>query len=161
MDLLTSFNAYGDDSSSQMRAIFASIFALQNRLQTIGDRLQDGITMKQWLLLAMAEACPEPRTLTDVGALMGCSRQNVKQLAAALERKGLVSLAHGPNNAVGVKLTPAAHAYMDRMAPVQAAALETLFRDLDNEEVGALFRAFGKLHEGAGRMERFAAGRPE
>lgn len=47
MDLLTAFNAYDNDSSSQMRAIFASIFALQNRLQTIGERLQDGITMKQ------------------------------------------------------------------------------------------------------------------
>ena len=57
-------------------------------MQTAGEKLQTEISMKQWLLLAMTECCPEPRTLTNIGNLMGCSRQNVKKLALALEKKG-------------------------------------------------------------------------
>ena len=77
------FEKYGYDTQHKEQAVFASIFILQNRLQTAGEKLQTEISMKQWLLLAMAECCPEPRTLTNIGELMGCSRQNIKKLAAA------------------------------------------------------------------------------
>ncbi len=77
------FEKYGCDTQHKEQAVFASIFILQNRLQTAGEKLQTEISMKQWLLLAMAECCPEPRTLTNIGELMGCSRQNIKKLAAA------------------------------------------------------------------------------
>lgn len=126
MDLLTAFNAYDNDSSSQMRAIFASIFALQNRLQTIGERLQDGITMKQWLLLAMAEACPEPRTLTDVGGLMGCSRQNVKQLVSVRDLLGPspgVCLAHSSS-----LLAASGSVAASRRVPLRAALCQMMPR---------------------------------
>lgn len=69
-------------------------------MQTAGEKLQAEISMKQWFLLAMAERCPKPRTLTNVGNLMGCSRQNVKKLALALERKGFVHLLSSSNNSV-------------------------------------------------------------
>ena len=74
---------YGLGRAKQEKGLFASLFILQNRLQTAGEKLQTEISMKQWLLLAMAECCPEPRTLTNIGELMGCSRQNIKKLAAA------------------------------------------------------------------------------
>ena len=77
------------DTLHRMQAIFSSIFVLQNRVQTAGEKLQTEISMKQWLLLAMTEYCQEPRILTNIGNLMGCSRQNIKKLALALEKKAL------------------------------------------------------------------------
>ena len=76
------------DMEHRIQAIFSSIFIMQNRMQTAGEKIQTQISMKQWLLLAMAGSCPEPRTLTNLGTLMGCSRQNVKKLALALEKRG-------------------------------------------------------------------------
>ena len=70
------FEKYGCDTQHKEQAVFASIFILQNRLQTAGEKLQTEISMKQWLLLAMAECCPEPRTLTNIGELMGCCLRN-------------------------------------------------------------------------------------
>lgn len=61
--------------------------------------------MRQWHLLAMAEACEREKTLTNIGRLMGCSRQNVRRLADALERRGFVRTAAGPNNAVLLETT--------------------------------------------------------
>ena len=99
------FEEYDCDTEHRVQAIFSSIFVLENRMQTAGEKLQTQISMKQWLLLAMAACCPDPRTLTNVGNLMGCSRQNIKKLALALEKKGFVRLLLGVNNSVLIELT--------------------------------------------------------
>ncbi len=80
------------DDDSRKQAIFASIFVMQNKLQTTCDKLDPELTMKQWLLLAIADSVDETLTLTKLGELMGCSRQNVKKLAIALEKKGFIQI---------------------------------------------------------------------
>ena len=91
-NLLQEFNV---DRISREQAIFSSIFIIQNRIQTAGEKLQKEISMKQWLLLTMASVCPQPKTLSNVGRLMGCSRQNIKKLAIILEKKGFIKLVNG------------------------------------------------------------------
>ena len=108
-----SFEQFNCDTLHRMQAIFSSIFVLQNRMQTAGEKLQTQISMKQWLLLAMTACCPEPRTLTNIGNLMGCSRQNVKKLALALEKKGFVHLQLSNNNSVLVELTEEVQRYTE------------------------------------------------
>ena len=66
MDMEKIFEQYDCDTEHRVQAIFSSIFVLQNRMQTAGEKLQTQISMKPWLLLAMAACCPEPRTLTNV-----------------------------------------------------------------------------------------------
>jgi len=51
------------------------------------------------------------QNLTNVGNLMGCSRQNVKKLALALEKKGFVRLLSSSNNSVLIELTEEAKRY--------------------------------------------------
>ena len=71
------FLSYGTDIIQKEQALFASFFVLQNRLQIAGEKVQKRISMRQWHLLAMTQVCTPPRTLTSIGKLMGCSRQNV------------------------------------------------------------------------------------
>lgn len=149
------FEKYADGAEHQMQAIFSSLFVLQNRMQTAGDKLQPEISMKQWLLLAMADCCPPPRTLTRIGMLMGCSRQNVKKLAQALANKGFVQLAHGQSNAVELVLTERAAQYMDATAERNAQALARLFADFSEAEIAELFRLYRKLYAGMARVENF------
>lgn len=150
--------AYDTDTRHRQQMAFASLFILANRLQTAGEKIQTEITMKQWLLLAIASECPAPRTLSRVGALMGCSRQNVKQLATALARKGFVTLEHGANNAVYIEPTERAEAYLRRMGDRHARALLLLFDDFSEGETAALYRGIEKLYHGMARMERYADG---
>ena len=131
-----SFEQFNCDTTHRMQAIFSSIFVLQNRMQTAGEKLQTEISMKQWLLLAMTACCPEPRTLTNIGNLMGCSRQNVKKLALALEKKGFVHLQSSNNNSVLVELTEEVQRYA--------------------EEIEQLFFLYSKLYTGLGRVENYA-----
>ncbi|MEE0435167.1 MAG: MarR family transcriptional regulator [Peptococcaceae bacterium] len=149
------FDAYACDTEHQKQAIFTSLFVLQNRMQTAGDKLQTEISMKQWLLLAMVECCPPPRTLTRIGMLMGCSRQNVKKLAQALERKGFVRLESSTNNAVEVVFTEPARRYTAESEARHAQALALLFADFSEDDITMLFQLYRKLYAGMDRVERY------
>lgn len=150
------FEAFGSDTQHRAQAIFSSIFVLQNRMQTAGEKLQTEISMKQWLLLAMAECCPEPRTLTNIGKLMGCSRQNIKKLASALERKGFVRLLPCANHSVCMELTDQAHVYAEKMSRRHIQTLNLLFSDFSEDEIGQLFRFYARLYAGVERVEQYA-----
>ena len=149
------FAQFNCDTLHRMQAIFSSIFVLQNRMQTAGEKLQTEISMKQWLLLAMAECCPEPRTLTNIGNMMGCSRQNVKKLALALEKKGFVHLLLSGKNSVLVERTKEAQRYAKEIGERQIKALRLLFSDFSEEEIGQLFFLYSKLYTGLERVESY------
>lgn len=150
------FERFGCDTKHREQAIFSSIFVLQNRMQTAGEKLQTEISMKQWLLLAMTECCPKPRTLTNVGNLMGCSRQNVKKLALALEKKGFVRLQLSGNNSVTIELTKKVKRYTKEIGKRHRMALRLLFADFSEKEIEQLFSLYKKLYAGLERIENYA-----
>lgn len=150
------FEEFNCDTLHRIQAIFSSIFILQNRMQTAGEKLHTQISMKQWLLLAMTGCCPEPRTLTNVGALMGCSRQNVKKLAAALEKKDFVKLSPGSNNSVLIELTEKVNEYNAESGHKSMKALQLLFADFSEDEIKQLFALYKKLYAGIERVEGYA-----
>lgn len=150
------YEEYNCDTEHRIQAIFASIFVLQNRMQTAGEKIQTDISMKQWLLLAMTGCCPEPKTLTSVGSLMGCSRQNIKKLAAALENKGYVRLVSGGNNSVCIELTEKVNQYSRTIGERHFQTLKLLFSEFDENEIEQLFRLYAKLYVGMERVEKYA-----
>ena len=157
MDMEKIFEQYDCDTEHRVQAIFSSIFVLQNRMQTAGEKLRYlQISMKQWLLLAMAACCPEPRTLTNVGNLMGCSRQNIKKLALALEKKGFVRLMLGGNNSVCIELTDKVGQYAEEVGERHLQSLKLLFSDFNEDEIKLLFRLYAKLFAGIERVEKYA-----
>lgn len=150
------FEQFNCDTQHRMQALFSSIFVLQNRMQTAGEKLQTEISMKQWLLLAMTGCCPAPRTLTNIGNLMGCSRQNVKKLALALEKKGFVHLRLSSNNSVLVEPTEKVQRYAEEIGERHRKALSLLFSDFSEEEIEQLFFLYSKLYTGLERVESYA-----
>ncbi len=150
------FARYNCDTTHRVQAIFSSIFVLQNRMQTAGEKLQTEISMKQWLLIAMAASCPEPRTLTNVGNLMGCSRQNIKKLALTLEKKGFIQLLLGRNNSVRIELTEKVQEYSKEVSKRHLQSLKLLFEDFSEDEIATLYRLYIKLYAGIERVEKYA-----
>lgn len=153
-DLLNQFDC---DTPHRAMALFCSIFIQQNRMQTACEKVQTDMTMKQWLLLAMLEQCPEPRTLTSVGRLMGCSRQNVKKLADALVRKGYLTVKAGANNAVSLKETEKVAAYSAQMAQRRECLMRKLFAAFSEEELAEFYRLHRNLYAGIAGVEEYAA----
>lgn len=149
------YESFGTSSESMAKAIFTSIFVMQNRMQTACEKIQTQISMKQWLLIAMTINCPEPRTLTNVGKLMGCSRQNIKKLAMALENKGFVKLTAGGNNSLQIELTQQAEEYFAQMGEKHLKTMQLLFCEFTEQEIQQLFSLYGKLYAGIGKVEKY------
>ena len=150
------FEKFDYDTMHRMQAIFSSVFILQNRMQTAGDKIQTQISMKQWLLISMTDCCPEPRTLTNIGNLMGCSRQNVKKLALSLEKKGFVNMILGANNSVCIELTERVNEYEQEIGAQQMQSLKILFADFSEDEIEQLFKLYAKLFAGVEQFEKYA-----
>lgn len=155
------FLNYGKNTLQKEQAIFASIFVIQNRLQTECEKVQTEISMRQWHLLAMTQVCVKPKTLTNIGNLMGCSRQNVKNLAASLNKKGFVEFVYGANNSVLIEITERANEYLSAMGERHLKVLNGLFSSFTEEEVDMLFRLQNKLLDGLEQVEKYANGLAE
>lgn len=150
-----SFENMNTDSQSQMQGIFASVFILQNRLQTACEKIQTDISMKQWLLLAMVDFNTGQNTLTSIAELMGCSRQNIKQLAVSLEKKGYIDLIKGRNNAIHIQLKEKAYQYSKEMAEYHRNTLRLLFANFNDQEIQQLFDLYSKLYYGVSKIEEY------
>lgn len=155
--MINLFETFGGKTQDECRAIFASLFILQNRLQSAGEKIEEELTMKQWLLLAIVTICPPPRTLTSIGAIMGCSRQNVKKLAAALESRGYLIIEEGAGNSVRLQLTDKADQYGQTMKTRHDTTLRLLFEDFDEHQINDLFSSITKLYRGVERVEAYAS----
>ncbi|MCC0690509.1 MULTISPECIES: MarR family transcriptional regulator [Clostridioides] len=150
MDIETLMKKIVVDDESRKQAIFANLFVMQNKLQTACDKLDPELTMKQWLLLALAESIDETVTLTKLGELMGCSRQNVKKLAVALEKKGFVQIEKNEKDsrATYLLMKDRVEEYSERVRDMQIKVLELLFKDFTEKEVEQLFSGIMKLSRG-------------
>lgn len=151
-----SFADYDIDEMTRKQGIFASMFILENRLQTACEKLQAGMSMKQWLLLALTDSCHGEKTLTNIGRMMGCSRQNVKKLCTTLESKGYIKLMEGPNNSVLIEIQDKAREYAYKMGRTHMMGLQLIFQDFSPEEIEQLFALYVKLYCGIERLEKFA-----
>ena len=145
---------------NQMKAIFANIFILQNKLQTIFDKGNTNITLKQFMLLTMIKQSGQKLTFTKLGQLLGCSRQNIKKLAALLEQKGFITITQNPNDTRAATITPTSimKDYFIEIEDYHKQILTLLFEDYTDEEIKRFFQTLTKLHGGIEKTEHYILG---
>lgn len=152
-DLVRKFSGTRED---QQKAIFSTLFIAGNRLQTLFDHRIPEVSLKQFMLLSIVRQGEGPLTFTQLGGLLGCSRQNIKKLAAVLEKKGFVTIQQSPadGRALCVSPTEKAEAYFREEFAQYQAELKHLFSVYTEEEVTALFRLLSKLYAGIEALEK-------
>ncbi|CQR56625.1 MarR family winged helix-turn-helix transcriptional regulator [Paenibacillus riograndensis] len=150
------------EEKEQQAYILGAVLTLANRLQVLGDQLDDQMTMKQWLLIAviLKSGSPAP-TLSDVSAMIGSSRQNVKKMALLLEQQGFVALTKDSRDArvLRVQLTDKCRVYFSGRSGREDQFIKALFQSFDAELTRGLFRGLTRLTENIARMETDASDR--
>jgi len=128
---------------------FALLIDLGTKLQVLVDRnlAPSGFTTRQWFLCVVLEQAGHGLGLGEAALRMGTSRQNAKQLALKLERKGHLRIERDPGDsrALRLSLTEACRAYWARRKDQDRGILETLFRSLTAEELESLHGALKRL----------------
>lgn len=144
-----------DSRKSQQGAIFSSLFIIGNKLQTIFDNHIAELSLKQYMLLSLMAQSKESMTFTQLGNLLGCSRQNIKKIASVLEKKGFVSIEQNPNDsrASCLCLRTKAEKYLSNDFMKYREELNFLFEEYSDEEVNALFVLLMRLYSGIENLE--------
>lgn len=159
MNIESLTESYKSGRDNQQRAIFASLFILGNRLQTSFDKVDPVITVKQFMVLIMIKQVPEKvLDLTSCGELLGCSRQNVKKLAVALERKQLITISRNRKDKrrTDLCLTEKGERYFQSVAKLHDEALYSIFEGYSDEELTHFFMLLMRLYTGVDKLEELA-----
>ena len=125
----------------QQGAIFNSLFIVGNKLQTIFDNHIAELSLKQYMLLSLMAQSKEKLTFTQLGNLLGCSRQNIKKIANVLEKKEFVNIEQNPNDsrAYCLCLTAKAEKFLSSDFMKYREELNYLFEEYSDEEMNVLF----------------------
>lgn len=136
--------------------IFASIFALSNRLQVLGDAFDKNVTIKQWLFLVCISKFPQPPMISEVAGFIGYSRQNAKRIAESLAGNGFISIARDKNDSrvLRIQLTQKCKDYFEGRWQKEADFINELFFSFDAQLTDGLYKGLLKLAENIEKMEK-------
>ncbi len=154
-DLIARFS---DTTENRQKAIFSTLFIAGNKLQTLFDNHIPEISLKQFMLLSIVRQSEEPLTFTQLGNLLGCSRQNIKKLAAVLVKKGFISILQSPldSRAMCICPTEKVNDFFQREFAEYQEELSYLFEVYTDNEIKTLFTLLSKLYQGIENLEQKA-----
>ncbi len=141
----------------EMAYVFGTIFTLSNRLQLLGDRLDAKLTVKQWLFLAgVIKCCHGAPTLSEVAAHIGTSRQNVKKIAAILEKQDFIRMERDPYDAraIQINLTDMCRTHLKQREGMEQRFIEALFSGFNSEDVAVLADMLKRLERNTNEIEK-------
>lgn len=151
--LITKFSS---STENQRKAIFSTLFIAGNKLQTLFDNHIPEISLKQFMLLSIVRQSAEQLTFTQLGNLLGCSRQNIKKLADVLAKKGFITIQQSPHDTRAMCICPTEKVnsfYVNDFAEYQEE-LKYLFEVYTDKEVETLFILLSKLYAGIDNLEK-------
>lgn len=137
------------------KAIFSTLFIAANRLQTLFDQRIPGMTLKQFMLLSLVRQSGEQMTFTQLGSLLGCSRQNIKKLASALMRKGFITICQSPSDPRALCICPTekVEEFFRTDFAKYEDELKYLFDVYSEAEIETLFVLLSRLYAGIDNLE--------
>ena len=140
----------------QKAYIFAEIFTLSNRLQTLGDEFDKNFTTKQWLFILAVSRFKEPPTITEVANFIGYSRQNAKRIAADLQKAGYIILQKDKNDARALRIIIESKCieHFKKRDKREIEFLEQIFLGFDAEMTNNVYRGFLKMEQNINAMDK-------
>ena len=140
-------------------ALFGLLFALQNRLQAVGDTFYEEITCKQFFLMACMNLFQgEAPTVQDLAQVMGSSHQNVKQILNKLEQKGFLKVEpdEADRRKLRISLTEYAAITGAKYRAKEEEFMTGLFDGVAEEEAKQAFLTLSKMEENLMKMRRIS-----
>lgn len=138
-------------------ALFGLLFALQNRLQAVGDTFYEEITCKQFFLLACMNLFQgEAPTVQELAQVMGSSHQNVKQILNKLEQKGFLKVEPDAEDRrkLRISLTEYAALTGEKYRAKEDEFMAKLFDGVEEEEAKQAFLTLSKMEGNLMKMRR-------
>lgn len=147
---------FSGSTENQRKAIFSTLFIAGNKLQTLFDKNIPEVSLKQFMLLSIVRQSKEPLTFTQLGNLLGCSRQNIKKLADVLMKKSFITIQQSPFDTRALCICPTEKVndyFLNDFSEYQEE-LKYLFEVYSDKEIETLFVLLSKLYAGIENLEK-------
>lgn len=147
-------------ASSRMdmtRFVLVMTFMIEQRWRYFIDKEleSDGITTKQWLMaIVISSGFKSPPSIQEAADAMSTTHQNVKQIAAGMERRGLMTLDRDEKNKriIRLKVTDKCHDLFKRREQNDIKAMASMFDNLTDDEMKALFDIIARMEHRADEL---------
>ena len=159
MNLNDLTSKFSNSTENQRKAIFSTLFIAGNKLQTLFDNHIPEVSLKQFMLLSIVRQSEENLTFTQLGNLLGCSRQNIKKLADVLRKKGFITIQQSPHDTRAMCICPTEKIndfYTNDFSEYQEK-LKYLFEVYTDQEIETLFTLLSRLYAGIENLEKKVA----
>jgi DNA-binding MarR family transcriptional regulator len=121
--------------------LFGGVFALANKMQSVGDKMVEGLSTKQWFLIRtlMDMPCDPPPTITQIAREVDTTRQNATKMLEVMEREGLLSIGGSDSDRRrrSVRLTETGLRHAEKTAENGSYFLNRLFDGIDPDAMDA------------------------
>lgn len=156
MDLNELSRRFSGTTENRRKAIFSTLFIAGNKLQTLFDNHILGVSLKQFMLLSIVRQSDGELTFTQLGNMLGCSRQNIKKLAAVLEKKGFITIQQSPSDTRAMCICPTEKVkfFFENDFAKYQEELKYLFEVYTEEEIATFFYLMTKLYAGIDNLEK-------
>lgn len=151
---------FSNSTENQRKAIFSTLLIAANKLQTLFDNHIPEVSLKQFMLLTLVRQSKQQLTFTQLGELMGCSRQNIKKLAEVLMKKGFVTIEQSLSDSRAMCICPTERVndFFENDFSEYQEELKYLFEVYTDEEIKTLFDLLSKLYAGIDNLEKKSKG---
>ncbi|SNT04066.1 DNA-binding transcriptional regulator, MarR family [Anaerovirgula multivorans] len=136
--------------------VFASLFIIANRLQTLGDKLDENLTVKQWLMIAIIHKFESDQlSVKEIASIAGVSHQNVMQMAQNLEKRGFVRILkdNTDRRIKRIVLTSQFQKYFINRNEREISFLNKLFSNFTDKNISELNSLLELLYSNIEQME--------
>jgi len=141
------------------RFIMGSLFVVTNRLDTLlGRELKEfDITTKQWFLsIVVSSIFNDSPTMKETAIQMGCSHQNVKQVAAKLKQKGLLTMEKDKDDQriTRISMTKKSDELWKKIDPKGNEFINLMYEGIDKKDLDTVKRVLDKIGYNLENMDR-------
>lgn len=146
---------YNIKQMDQRYVIYATIFLLANRLQTVMDSSIEELTAKQWLTAMMLKMFEEPPTLKQLAKICDSSHQNTKQLILKLEAKGFVRIESDSKDLRAMRILTTAKwdKWNKDNNDNSIIFIAKMFENVTADEIAVMSKVQQKIYENLEKME--------
>lgn len=131
-----------------LQQILSTIFYISNKIQAEGDKLDERITVRQWMTLLTILHLPKGKvTYNQIANMMGYSKQNAKKLVTILQKNGFVTIEKSDidNRAVDIQVTESCKAFLCDYYKRGNEYLNSIFKDFEEDELQILWKLLKKF----------------
>lgn len=139
-----------------MQQSWSTLFSVTNKLQATGDRYFQKLTVRQvMVLIAIIHLSEDQTTLNNIARKLGTTKQSVKQLITAMEKKGYVIAVTSPTDkrALNVHITKLGKETLLACGELSLEYFANVFHEFSTEELQVLWNLLKKLYRFDGKEQ--------